>query len=343
MIMVSFYLTGCQAVSEKNTLAALENTIQRIAQEVEKGIVVIELTTTATNPEESDSAKAARRFGSGFAYNQDGCVVTTEGLIGTADSVWVITQKGQRVPATVVGKDFETNIAVLKVDHAGLLALHLLPSAIPNGSLAILVGNTYYSEGLASGLGTVNQTWIGGGDFLDDKLLSIHIDWPGMHSGTPVLDINGHLIGMAEGHLESFEAVWTIIPSTTITTVADKLIRDGRVTRGWLGMRSNPVCPREKTARLMKQWKGKGAVVSSLVTDSPADRAGVLVGDVVTKLNEEYILCISDLRRILTAMKPGAIVVLTVNRDGEEFTVETVLGSVPDDPERQRRCIRRSA
>jgi serine protease Do len=250
---------------------------------------------------------------------------------------------GDRIPAIVAGKDFETNIALIRVEHDDLKPLPLISSAVTNGSLGILLGNTYYSEGMACGWGILNQTWIGGGDFLDDKLLSIHIDWPGLHSGTPVLDVNGDLIGIAEGHLETFETAWTIIPAKTISIVAEKLILGGSIERGWLGIRSNPVCPRENTARLMKQWKGKGAVVSSLVTDSPADQAGFAVGDVVTEVNGERILCISDLRRMLTAMTPGTRVVVAVNRDGETFTVEIVLGLVPDDSQRQRRCIRRSA
>lgn len=343
LLMLAPQYMGCQTAPERNTLKAIEKSIHGIVQQVGNAVVVVDLVTYPRQQSAIDSSKSESRFGSGFVYSSDGIIVTTDGLIGTADEIWVINQKGDRLPATVIGRDFETNVGVLRVEDSNLPAIPLMDSSITSGCLGIMIGNTYYSEGLCCAWGMVNCTWIGGGDFLDQKLFSIHIHWPEVHSGTPVLDVSGRLIGMAEGHLEKAESTWTLIPATTIKAVAERLILDGSITRGWLGIRSNPVCPREKTARLMKQWKGKGAVVSSVVTDSPADRAGIKIGDVVVKCNGQPVLCISDIRGAVTAMPPGTNVVLIINRSGDEITLDITLSSMPADPDRQRRCIKRSA
>jgi serine protease Do len=166
--------------------------------------------------------------------------------------------------------------------------------------------------------------------------------WAEANGGTPVLNTKGQLIGMVEGCMERDLSTWTVIPATTIDKVSEKLIASGPIVRGWIGLRSNPVCPVEKTARLMKEWKGQGAVVSSLVSGSPADKAGIRVGDVITHLNDERILCISDLRKLITAMNAGTVVELLINRDNEEITFEITLSKIPVDLERQRRSIRRS-
>ena len=333
---------GCQTNSDRYTLEAIEKSIGAVIRKAEDGVVVIDLVTPSQETSPSDTGNSEHRYGSGFVYRTDGYIVTTDGLLGSAEDSWVLTQKGDRLPATVVGRDFETNIAVLKVEGDGLQALPLADSIAMNGCLGIMTANTYYSEGLSCSWGMVNQTWMGGGDFLDHKLLTIHIHWPEVHSGTPVLDSQGRLIGITEGHLENTRCTWTIIASKTITEVAERLIAEGSITRGWLGLRSNPVCPVKKTSRLMKQWKGKGAVVSSIVPNSPADRAGIQVGDAILRCDGTPILCISDLRRMITVRSPGTNVVLDINRDGEEITLEITLSTLIVDPERQRRSVRRS-
>jgi len=342
LVVMIALLAGCRMVSEENTLEAIEKSIQRITQHAGESVVVIDLIIKEGQNGAADSIKITHRYGSGFVYRSDGIIITTDGVIGLDDSVRVITQQGEMIPATLIGRDFETNICVLKINKTDLLTLPLAENSIVNGSLGIMMGNTYYSEGLCCSWGIINRTWIGGGDFLDNKLFALHIQWPEVQSGAPVLNVKGQLIGMAEGHLEDCKSSWTVIPAKTIMTVAEKLIAEGSITRGWLGIRSNPVCPREKTARLMKQWKGKGTVVSSIIPDSPADRIGIQVGDVIVSLNDKPVICVSDFRRLITAMSPGTEVLLDIIRDGEELVLKTRLGRLPSHPERQRRSIRRS-
>jgi S1-C subfamily serine protease len=342
LLLACQVIMGCQSFSEKNALAILEQSIHQIAEQAEESVIVVELTIIEGLEDKPDSIIVKRRFGSGFALGPPGIVITTEALVKPADSLWIITQSGARIPAEVLSTDFETNVAVLRVEGLELQPFTPVTSDIANGCIGIMVSNTYYSEGMSCILGTINGTWIGGGDFLDHKLLSIHVSWAEANGGTPVLNVKGQLIGMVEGHMENDQSTWTVIPATTIEKVSKQIVAFGSVERGWIGLRSNPVCPVEKTARLMKDWKGQGAVVSSLVYGSPAENAGIQIGDVITLLNNERIFCISDLRKLVTALNSETEIELTINRDGKEMIFKITLSKIPDDLQRQRRSIRRS-
>ncbi len=340
---LSFGLSGCQkSSSEPNSLVAFQDALLEIGQQCEMGIVIIDAGMNESEAEVHENDAQCHRIGSGFIYSSDGYIVTTDGVCGTGDVMTVIMQDNQNFSATVIGSDFETNIAVLKIDRRDLSAIPLYNGNVQPGCLGIMIGNTYYSQGLTCALGTIGQTWIGGGDFLDNKLYSISVAPMEVSSGTPVVDIHGSLVGIAEGHMDGQEAIWTVIPAVTIREVADRLIENGQIERGWLGIISDPICPEHEIEALVYAWKGKGAVVSSIVPDSPASLAGLHAGDVIRGFNDQSVVCISDLRRKLTPLPQGTKTILEISRNGEDMTIELNLDKLNCEPDRKRRSLSRS-
>ncbi len=340
---VSFGFQGCQTSNDVDTLTALQNEIQNIGMQCGGGIVVINASLNQPHSQEGEHHQCKHRIGSGFVFRSDGIIVTTDGLLGDAETFQVITQSNHRFDAELVGRDFETNIAVLKIDTTGLTPLTFPDRKTSAGCFGIMIGNTFYSQGLTCGWGLINQTWIGGSDFLDDKLLSMHLNWPDVHSGTPVMDVDGRLIGIAEGCMAEMNSAWTIIPSSTVSRVAEKLLNEGEIQRGWLGIKSDPICPERQILALLNDWKGKGAVVSNIISGSPAERAAIIPGDIIVKLNNSPIKCISDLRRKVTEIRPDTNVIIEIIRKGEDIEVEVNLDPLTNTPDRGRRSLSRSA
>ncbi|MBU1650726.1 S1C family serine protease [bacterium] len=340
--LLGLALIGCQSDPQQNSLAALEHSILEIGESCENSIVVIDTRQREGDSESPDSCNHAGRIGSGFVYRIDGYIVTTDGVLEGALDYTVTTQSGKQYRARLIGRDFETNIAVLKVDDLNLDPIPLTENDSSNGCIGILMGNTYYSNGLSCSLGLVNRTWITGGDFLDNKLYSMHIAIADVNGGAPVVDSRGRLIGITEGHLAGKECQWTLIPSSTVRAVADHLIDHGDIPRGWFGIVSDPRCENKQIANLLQQWKGRGTVVSEVVPQSPADRCAIAVGDVIVRFNQDEINCSSDLRGLVTASKPGSEVTLQIVRDGQRITVETELEALAVKPDRKRRCSGRT-
>lgn len=332
-------LPSCQQVSRQNELKAIEKSIAGILGKADNSVVVI----CSASPNGGDSSEKELTYCSGCVIGSDGIIVTTDGSLESDGELEVLRQNGERYPAIIIGRDFETNLALLKIEADLLPVLTPADSAIQAGCLGFAVANTIYSQGLVCSWGLVNETWIGGDDFLDHQLLFLSIDQPSVHSGTPVLDIAGRLIGIVEGRLEMGNAAWTIIPAQTIEAVEGILLKKGRIERGWVGISSTRSCPEKELVHLMDEFRQKGAVVSSVVSGSPAEKAGIKAGDVVVRLNGQLVKCISDFRRQVTALPPGDTVNLDIIRKGENVQLNLTLTSIPDDPLRQRRCTSRSA
>jgi len=337
MGLLGFFLVACQTDSRDSELANLEHAILEIGEQCENSIVVIDTRINGKQSDPEDNCECTGRIGSGFVYRNDGYIITTDGVLQDAKDYIVITQNGQSYHAELVGCDFETNLAVLFVKELQANPIPLPQEDTPNGCIGIMLGNTFYSNGLACSMGLVNQTWITGGDFLDHHLLSIHVSAPEVNSGTPVVDARGQLVGVAEGHLADKECIWTLIPASTIRSVADRLIARGDIPRGWFGVIADQRCQNDSIADLLHQWKGNGAVITDVIPESPAAKCNITPGDVVVKINQTEISGSNDLRRAITAIEPGSSVRVEVVRNGKTLTLETELEKLVVKSDRVRR------
>ncbi|MBM3584843.1 MAG: DegQ family serine endoprotease [Alphaproteobacteria bacterium] len=274
------------------------------------------------------ASREARALGSGFIVDADGYVVTNNHVIDGADSITVTLEDGTELPASLVGADPTTDLALLKVD-----AGHDLPALAWGDSDAVRVGDWVLAVGNPFGLGGTVTTGIlsargrdiGNGP-LDDYL---QIDAPinRGNSGGPTFDQSGGVIGVnAAIYSPSGGSVGIgfAIPSDLARTVVADLMDDGRVERGWLGVQIQEVTPDIATA--LDLDTPHGALVAAVQPGSPAEAAGLEAADVIVAFDGHAIEAMRDLPRVVALTPRDKGVAVVVLREGAEHTVTAVVG-----------------
>jgi serine protease Do len=270
--------------------------------------------------------------GSGFIIDADGTIVTNNHVVKNAKSLSVTLSDGTTLPATVVGTDPRTDIAVLRV-HAG----HKLPwlqlgdsSKARPGEWVVAMGNPFglggtVTAGIVSALGRD----IGSGPY--DNFLQIDAAINHGNSGGPLFTQDGRVIGVNTAILSPSGGsigIGFAIPSNMVRKVVAQLEKDGHVTRGFLGVESQPVSATIASALGLKQ--GKGALIASVEHDSPAAKAGVRAGDVIQSVDDSKIANPRDLAVAIANIKPGDTTKLGVIRDGDQKTIDVTVGTMPN-------------
>jgi serine protease Do len=268
--------------------------------------------------------------GSGFFISPDGYAVTNNHVVDHASTVRVTTSDGTIYTAKVVGTDPNTDLAVIKVDADKKFAyVQFADHRAKVGQWVIAVGNPFglggtVTAGIVSALGRD----IGGSPY--DDYLQIDAPINRGNSGGPAFNMNGHVVGVNTAIYSPSGGSVGIgfdIPASTAKRVIDELIKKGYVTRGWLGVQVQAVTPAIAESLGMK--KAEGALVDEPQADSPAAKAGVKAGDVITEVNGEPIKDARMLAQKIAADKPGSSVQLTVVRNGATKNVTVALGEMP--------------
>jgi serine protease Do len=270
--------------------------------------------------------------GSGFFISPDGYAVTNNHVVNHADSVQVTTDDGTIYTAKVVGTDPKTDLALIKVDGKNDFPYVQFAAQRPKvGDWVVAVGNPFGLGGtVTAGIVSAQGRDIGAGPY-DDY---IQIDAPinKGNSGGPAFDVNGNVIGVNTAIYSPSGGSVGIgfdIPAETAKTVVAELKKDGHVTRGWLGVQIQPVTPGIADSLGMK--KVEGAMVDEPQDGSPAAKAGILSGDVITAVNGTPVKDARDLARTIGTMAPGSSVKLDLIRQGEQKSIALTLGQVPGD------------
>ncbi len=265
----------------------------------------------------------SRGQGSGFVLDADGHILTNAHVVKDATEVSVTFGNRRRVKARVVGSDTRTDVAVIKVDPAGL---SLRPVKVGDPA-RLRVGDPVAAIGAPFGLeNTVTAGIVSAKNRnLDEAFVSfIQTDAavnPG-NSGGPLFNVRGEVIGinsMIYSRTGSFAGLSFAIPIDTATSVARSLIAEGVVVRSRVGLGIQPLS--FELAQAFELKEAVGAVVTGVEEGGPADKAGMRPGDIVLKANGRAVEHYLDLPRIVSAVKPGADVVLQALREGvaQEF------------------------
>lgn len=283
-------------------------------------------------------APQARSMGSGVITSPDGYIVTNHHVVEGATDIKVALSDKREFPARVVGVDSKTDLAVLKIDQAGLPALPLADSSkVQVGDVVLAVGNPF-GVGQAVSMGIVSATGRGGlglEDYEDFIQTDAAIN-PG-NSGGALVNAEGDLIGINTAIMSRSggnQGVGFAIPINMARNVTDQIIRSGKVSRAFLGILIQPITPDLATAFKLKM--AEGALISDVNPNSPAERAGLKVGDVVTKLDERPVVDSRALQLMIGEMSPGRSVQVTVVRDGDERQYPVTLGEQPAQPTEAR-------
>jgi serine protease Do len=269
--------------------------------------------------------------GSGFFISADGYAVTNNHVVDHANSVEVTTADGTTYKARVVGTDPKTDLALIKVDSKNDFPIVQFADHAPQvGDWVIAVGNPFGLGGtVTAGIVSASSRDIGSGPY-DDY---IQIDAPinKGNSGGPAFDVEGKVIGINTAIFSPSGGSVGIgfdIPADTAKRVIAQLKDSGHVTRGWLGVQIQPVTTGIANSLGLK--KAEGAIVDSAQDGSPAARAGVQAGDVITAVNGTPVKDARDLARSIGMLAPNASVKLDILRQGAARSVTVTLAQMPD-------------
>ena len=270
--------------------------------------------------------------GSGFFISPDGYAVTNNHVVDHAKSVQVTTDDGTIYTAKVVGSDPKTDLAVIKVDGKDDFPHVKFADRPPKvGDWVVAVGNPFGLGGtVTAGIVSARGRDIGAGPY-DDY---IQIDAPinKGNSGGPAFDVDGNVIGVNTAIYSPSGGSVGIgfdIPADTAKLVVAQLEENGHVTRGWLGVQIQPVTA--GIADSLGLNKAEGAMVDEPQSGSPAAKAGIKSGDVITAVNGTPVKDPRELARTIGMMAPDTSVKLDLIRQGEQKTVSVTLAQMPNE------------
>src|SRR5687767_7549615 len=266
--------------------------------------------------------RPARSLGSGFVINQDGHIVTNNHVVANATEIRVKLSDGRELPAKVVGRDPKTDLALLKVEATGLPVIPLGNSGeLQVGESVMAIGNPFgLEQTVTTGIVSATGRVIGEGPYDDFIQTDASIN-PG-NSGGPLINARGQAIGVNTAIFSQTGGsvgIGFAIPANLAKSVVAQLAHSGRVVRGWLGVTVQPL-----TADLAKSFNvagSTGALVASVAEGSPAMKAGVKAGDVITEYDGRKVARSEELPRAVAETPTGRDVPVTVVRDGKPRTL----------------------
>ncbi|MFB6099802.1 MAG: S1C family serine protease [Candidatus Nanohalobium sp.] len=293
--------------------------------------------------------------GSGFVYSQKGYIITNEHVVDDADTVTVSFTDGTTRKAEIVGTDPYTDLAVLKVDKAGLKPLELANSSqVVTGQRAIAVSNPYGFRGSLTA-GFVSQVGrslpvqeVGLEGFRIRNVIQTDAAINPGSSGSPLLNKYGEVIGVntaIETQTGGFSGIGFAVPSNTVKRVVPDIIKSGDAKHPWIGVTGRDM--NRKLAKIMNTTQETGFLVMNVSRNSPASRAGlqggnrtvkinglryIIGGDIIVGMGGERMRDIEDIKNFLaTEADVGETVKITVQRNGKEVTMPLTLADRPDD------------
>jgi serine protease Do len=276
--------------------------------------------------------------GSGFIISADGFVVTNNHVVKGATSVSVTLDDGTTLPARVVGRDPRTDLALLRVKPTGKLPFIQLGESddVEPGQWVVAVGNPFGLGGtVTAGIVSARGRDIGEGPY--DSFLQIDAPINRGNSGGPLFTQDGKVVGVNTAILSPSGGsigIGFAIPSDVVRDVVAQLQAHGRVTRSYLGVEAQQITPAMAKALTLPNSIGNppaGALVASVSQESPADKAGIKPGDVITAINSQKIATPRDLAVKVAGVTPDSDAKLTIVRNGDVQTVSAHLARLGKD------------
>ncbi len=271
--------------------------------------------------------------GSGFFISADGYLVTNNHVASDAVSLEVVMDDGKTYTAKVIGTDPRTDLALLKVDgRSDFPYVKFSHTTAQIGDWVVAMGNPFGLGGtVTAGIVSARGRDIGEGPY--DDFLQIDAPVNKGNSGGPTFDQDGNVVGVNTAiYSPSGGSVGIAfdIPATTAEHVIAELKEHGHVTRGWLGVQIQGLTPELADSLGLKRTTG--ALVATPQDGSPAEKAGIKAGDLITEVNGLEVKDARDLAKKVADIIPGSEAKITLNRDGQDKTITVKIGELPDKP-----------
>lgn len=318
-------------------LIDVNNPIVDIAEKVEPAVVGITSTVEVMVPDfffNIERRRQAEGYGSGIIISDQGYILTNHHVIENAQELYVVLNGGETVEARVIGGDPQSDIAVIKIDHDDLTVAKIGASdKVRKGEFAVTIGNPLAGHELA---GTVNFGIISATDRAiqvgNRTLEMLQTDAAINHgnSGGALVNMKGEVIGMNTAKLagESVEGLGFAIPSSVFLPVAEELIEKGMIEREsqpWIGV----INPADINEAMSEEFGYPvGILVREVHPGGPADNAGILPGDVITKYDGKVVQTLEGLKSAIAENKVGEVVEVELIRGDTEFTLKLKLGDI---------------
>jgi serine protease DegQ len=286
---------------------------------------------------EQGPGRAPVGMGSAVIVSADGYLMTNNHVVDRMDDIEVMLNDGRRAKARVIGTDPDTDLAVLKVDLANLPAITFGNSdSLQVGEAVLAIGNPFnvgqtVTSGIVSALGR-NQLGLNTFENFIQTDAAIN---PG-NSGGALVDANGHLMGINTAIYSRSGGSMGIgfaIPVSTARQVLEGLVRDGAVTRGWIGVQPRDVTPEMVESLGLKV--DKGVLITGVLEDGPARESGMQPGDVVTRIAGTPIDNTAQLLNAVAALKPRSAAVIDVRRGAESLALTVTVAQRPKVPQQR--------
>lgn len=278
------------------------------------------------NPNEE--AMVQNALGSGVIVTNEGHIITNNHVVDQVDEIEVQLSDGQTKKARLVGADSQVDLAVLKIDDPGVKPLKLADSdTVQAGDFVLAIGNPFgfeetVTDGIISSKGRPNRT-----DFFGDLLQTNAAINPG-NSGGPLINLRGEVIGINTAIISrtgGSQGIGFAIPSNTVRTALESLLKQGRIIRGYLGIQTRGLQPDQNGAET------EGVAVEEVMPGSPAAQAQLQQGDVIRKFNGREVKNIYALRSMLAQTELNKNVELEIVRAGKPLKVTTQIKEQPID------------
>ena len=267
------------------------------------------------NPRGNDEEPQQRGVGSGFILSADGFIMTNAHVVDGADEVIVTLTDKRELRARIIGADRRTDVAVVKVEATGLPFVKIGDAnRLRVGEWVMAIGSPFGLDNTVTA-GIVSAKQRDTGDFLPFIQTDVAIN-PG-NSGGPLINLRGEVVGINSqiySRSGGFMGISFAIPIDEAMRAADQLRASGRVIRGRIGVQIGPVS--KEVAESIGLGAPRGALVSGVEKDQPADKAGVEAGDIIVKVDGKAVERSGDLPRIVGGLKPGTRATLQVFRRG---------------------------
>ena len=267
-------------------------------------------------------------LGSGFVIDEKGLILTNNHVVAKASSIKIKLMDGTVLNAKIVGKDPKTDLALIKVTPGKNFPRPVKlgdSDAIQVGDWVMAVGNPFgLSHTVTAGIISAKGRVIGAGPY-DDFLQTDAAINPG-NSGGPLFNMKGEVIGINTAIIKGGQGIGFAIPINLAKQLLPQLEK-GKVVRGWLGVQIQDITP--ALAKTFKLKKKEGVLISDVLSDSPAEKAGLKRGDVITTFNGKKVKNAYDISRLVAATPPKTKVSIEIVRNGKEKELQVTIGTMP--------------
>ncbi|WP_408004480.1 DegQ family serine endoprotease [Pseudomonas arcuscaelestis] len=279
-----------------------------------------------------DRQREAQSLGSGFIISSDGYVLTNNHVVADADEIIVRLSDRSELQAKLVGTDPRTDVALLKVEGKNLPTVKLGDSEkLKVGEWVLAIGSPFgFDHSVTKGIVSAKGRTLPNDTYVPFIQTDVAIN-PG-NSGGPLFNMNGEVVGINSQIFTrsgGFMGLSFAIPIDVAIDVSNQLKKDGKVSRGWLGVVIQEV--NKDLAESFGLDKPAGALVAQVLEDGPAAKGGLQVGDVILSMNGQPIVMSADLPHLVGSLKDGAKAKLDIIRNGKRQSLDITVGALPED------------